>query len=215
MIVYRDGAPVATKELTDALAKHDAEVYHVFRNQVGIWYIQIIQHYSPTSDCIVSTYCDGGVDGLLERYSDLAAYLNVQPKGFDMANIYKSDLFKYMEGVMVKDKPTAMTIRNVREERIEFSGQKRNSFVVYFNETNKGAVMNKTNAKVLASFFGPETDDWAGERVVLYAVKGRAFGEEGWWLRMRPESAKEADMIAAIDELPERDVFDDLDDDEE
>lgn len=40
--------------------------------------------------------------------------------------------------------------------------------VIYFQGTEKGAVLNKTNSNNIALLYGDETDGWAGKQVALY-----------------------------------------------
>jgi len=53
----------------------------------------------------------------------------------------------------------------------------RQKGVVHFEETDRGWVMNRTNAESLAAMFGPETSAWIGKRVKLAAVQVQ-FGKE-------------------------------------
>jgi hypothetical protein len=119
----------------------------------------------------------------------------------DTVNIYKTELFKYMEGVMVKDAPTAVTVRDVSAQRVEVQGKSKTAIVMHFKESDKGAILNKTNAKALAEVFGPETDEWKGQKVELYAEKGTAFGKTGYWLRIKP-AGKKVNTPMEIDDIP-------------
>jgi len=38
-------------------------------------------------------------------------------------------------------------------------------------------VLNKTNAKIIASLHGNETDDWPGKKIILYATEVDFRGE--------------------------------------
>ena len=66
--------------------------------------------------------------------------------------------------------------------------------VVYFENKEKGLVLNKTNATVIAAGYGPETDGWVGKPITLYPAKVSFQGQ----------------MVAAIRvELPVQDAGDD------
>lgn len=43
--------------------------------------------------------------------------------------------------------------------------------VMHFVGKEKGMVLNKTNAHVLADSFGPETDNWNGKEVKLFSAR--------------------------------------------
>jgi hypothetical protein len=40
--------------------------------------------------------------------------------------------------------------------------------VVYFQNHERGLVLNKTNANNIAHIYGDETDDWIGKEIILY-----------------------------------------------
>ena len=43
--------------------------------------------------------------------------------------------------------------------------------VLYFQNHERGIVLNKTNSSIIADMYGEETDDWPGKRVVLYPAR--------------------------------------------
>ena len=71
-----------------------------------------------------------------------------------------------------------MTIRAVKVENMSPQEGQDNKPVVYFENAKKGLSLNVTNNQTLMSAFGPESNDWVGKEVILYAVdtqfKGRA-----------------------------------------
>lgn len=75
-------------------------------------------------------------------------------------------------------KVPTLTIKDVRLVRMEDEKKgEREKGVVHFHETDRGWVINRTNAESLAHMFGPDTDHWAGKRVTLRAEQVR-FGKE-------------------------------------
>lgn len=101
-------------------------------------------------------------------------------------NIYKSNLFKYIAGDSLVGKSVSMTIDRVVMEEIEGQGgKKEDKPVLYFAESKKGMVLNKTNAKRIGKLFGAETDDWKGKAIELYAESVKAFGETHNAVRVR------------------------------
>ena len=67
----------------------------------------------------------------------------------------------------------ALTIRDVQLEKVGDDDKP----VCYFNGKEKGLVLNKTNATVIASFLGGDTDEWLGKRIVLYPTKVNYQGQ--------------------------------------
>lgn len=86
------------------------------------------------------------------------------------------------------DKDYTLTIADVTGEDLQQQdGTKKGAFLVYFKETASSAkkngtdekrlVLNKTNAKAIASLHGNETDNWIGKKITLHATTCRAFGK--------------------------------------
>lgn len=43
--------------------------------------------------------------------------------------------------------------------------------VVYFLGKDRGLILNKTNGNIIAEMYGPETDDWRGQKITLYPAR--------------------------------------------
>jgi hypothetical protein len=87
-----------------------------------------------------------------------------------------SDAFpsKYLAAdVDVKDMDEGGTILTIRAGDFELVGQgddQEQKLVLYFEEVNKGLIVNKTNATTLSQILkSDDTDDWIGKAVKLYA----------------------------------------------
>lgn len=57
----------------------------------------------------------------------------------------------------------------ISEVKMEDIGEDRKP-VLYFAGKEKGIVLNKTNATNIADAYGPETDDWVGQKVTLFTT---------------------------------------------
>ena len=64
-----------------------------------------------------------------------------------------------------------LTIRDVTLETVGQGKDAQDKPIVYFRESDKGLVCNKTNAKTLAKLLGDDTDDWAGRRIALFVTE--------------------------------------------
>lgn len=96
-------------------------------------------------------------------------------------NIYKSNLFPYITGDSLVGKSVTLTIINFDEAEIprgDRSGKVEEKYLLSFRESRKKLILNKTNAKVLISACGPETDKWIGVKVKLFTERATAFGRE-------------------------------------
>lgn len=59
--------------------------------------------------------------------------------------------------------------------------------VLYFEEFEKGLVLNRTNAKTIQNMYGDDTEDWVGKRIQLTAMDVDAFGQVKRALRVSPK----------------------------
>jgi hypothetical protein len=64
--------------------------------------------------------------------------------------------------------------------------------VVWFTNSDRGLVLNKTNLRVLQSAFGNSMDAWAGKIVVIYSTMADFRGKMTPSLRVRIPPPKEA-----------------------
>jgi hypothetical protein len=73
---------------------------------------------------------------------------------------------------------TLLTIRGFEEANIALEGEKTNMrWVMFFEEVEKGLVLNTTNGQILASIFGTDqADECVGQKVVLYTDPNVSFG---------------------------------------
>lgn len=105
-------------------------------------------------------------------------------------NIYKSSLFKYIAGDSLIGKAVPMTMDRVVNEDVTGESGTAEKQILYFVESKKGMVLNKTNAKRIAKLFGPETNDWKGKVIELYTESVKAFGEIHNAIRVRQAKAQ-------------------------
>jgi hypothetical protein len=66
---------------------------------------------------------------------------------------------------------------NMEEFKDPTTQEKEVKPVLYFVETDKGLVLNKTNARAVVKMFGDDTDAWAGKRVKLHLEEVESFGK--------------------------------------
>lgn len=70
----------------------------------------------------------------------------------------------YVKATDLKGKECTLTISRIAMEDI--GGEHK--VVAYFQGTEKGMILNKTNSMNIATLYGPETDGWVGKSVLLY-----------------------------------------------
>jgi hypothetical protein len=121
-----------------------------------------------------------------------------------------NDLFPspYLAASDVENKP-AVTIKSVTKKTMKNrDGEDEVKPVIFFNEFEKGMVLNKTNADIIGSLLGPVIEEWYGERVQLHSVMVEAFGKRQPAIRVleaRPAVNKTA-ILDRYQKLYERGV---------
>lgn len=89
-----------------------------------------------------------------------------------------NDLFpsKYVKAMDLGDKIVTVTIKEMTVERLGHGNEQEQKPVLWFTNATKGLVLNRTNAMIIASLYSPETDNWKGKQISLYAARVKAFG---------------------------------------
>lgn len=82
-----------------------------------------------------------------------------------------------------------LTIKFVRKETVAGTdGKREDCIVAHFQERDvKPMILNATNCKTITKVYRtPDTDDWAGRKIQIFADKVKAFGDVVDALRIRP-----------------------------
>ena len=84
----------------------------------------------------------------------------------------------YIKCADLMGKKVTKTIKKVAIDTLtRQGGAKEKKPVIWFSDTDKMLVMNKTNCKAIISLYGKETNDWIGKKITLKPAKDR-FGSE-------------------------------------
>lgn len=79
---------------------------------------------------------------------------------------------EYLAAVEFKGRDVTLTIKSVSKEDLQMKGgKKERKPVIFFVETPKKLVLNKTNADSIASMYGTDALLWKGKRVTFYPTK--------------------------------------------
>ncbi len=117
---------------------------------------------------------------------------------------------KYIKGAEIKaaGKPIPLTIARI-EPRHEVRGKNdelETKPCLFFEETEKGCVLNKTNTAALGGVLGRDPRRWIKKKVVLRAEPGRYFGKLQTPIRIDIAATKRANgASAAPDDEPHSD----------
>jgi hypothetical protein len=82
-------------------------------------------------------------------------------------------------------------------DRHEVGPEKQMKAVIYFEEVERGLVVNKTNRVILQHLFGRYVDDMVGQKVALYATECQFQGKLVPCLRIRSEHPAVSSMKIA------------------
>ena len=171
-----------TKQLLNELAEpYNCQIYRIIDNN-GVMCQMAERH---------STWLNLWNVGWYET-EQAAVFATIQHlKECNEMNIFSTNLFPYLEGLMIKDRPVTMTIKGVVNEKIASQRGTELKTTIHFKERDKALILNKTNAKQIADFFGGETDNWVGKKVTLFAEEGTWFGKHGYAVRVSDKMPKQ------------------------
>lgn len=110
-----------------------------------------------------------------------------------------NDVFpsKYLKAEEI-DEDVTLTMANVDMEEMKTQkGESQNKPVLYFEEIEKGLVLNKTNWGLIAKQYGDESDEWAGKPVTLTVLDVDSFGDVVSAIRIKPPRKVSANPVKA------------------
>ena len=93
---------------------------------------------------------------------------------------------KYINAADLGGRDLTLTIRFIQMEDLS-SGETKP--VMYFNGTEKGMVLNRTNANTISGLHGLEMDHWSGKQVTIFATQVDFRGDQVPAIRVRMNSA--------------------------
>lgn len=97
-------------------------------------------------------------------------------------NINETFSGNFLKAADLKGAQPTVTIAEIRMEKM---GEDTKP-AIYFEGKDKGVVLNKTNATNIAAAYGPETDGWIGQRVILFSAWVDFQGKSVEAIRIRP-----------------------------
>lgn len=89
-----------------------------------------------------------------------------------------NDIFpsRFVKAHDLGDKEVTVTVKSATMEDMGHGAEKETKLCIWFERATKGFVLNKTNAMIIASMYGPETDNWKGKAITIYSARVKAFG---------------------------------------
>jgi hypothetical protein len=106
-------------------------------------------------------------------------------------NISKAYPSNYLKASDIESENLVLTIAGIAMESV--GQEKEQKPVLYFQEIEKGVVLNKTNANTISQVLGtPETDNWIGQKIALYAAEVEFQGKTVESIRVRLRAPRAA-----------------------
>ncbi len=106
---------------------------------------------------------------------------------------------KYIKAADLADGAIDVVIESVELETM-VQGDDDDKPVVRFRGHKQGLVLNVTNSGTIAEAYGPETDDWGGKAITLYATKTQFGGKMVDCVRIKIPNADAAALKKEADE---------------
>lgn len=95
----------------------------------------------------------------------------------DVNQYYKSESDYLKAEDLEPGKKYPLTIKSVEAVEFEQDGKKSVKLALTFTNAEKKLTLNKTNAMVISSVHGPESDTWTGQKIYVYRTKVQ-FGDK-------------------------------------
>lgn len=105
-------------------------------------------------------------------------------------DIYQSN---YLTAADLKGQEPTVTITQVEIAKMNDGAMK---ICLYVNNKPKGIVLNKTNARAVATLYGDESDKWVGRKLKLVTVWTDYQGKPVQAIRVIPPAGDELSMAA-------------------
>lgn len=97
---------------------------------------------------------------------------------------------KYIGAWDLDGKDVTVRIARVKAESLVNKSGSNKKPVIYFERSEKGFALNKTNAEIVAGMYGKNTDAWVGKQITLYPTQVNFGRSEVDAIRVRPAIPK-------------------------
>jgi hypothetical protein len=96
---------------------------------------------------------------------------------------------KWLKAADIGDDPMTLTIASHKMAEMQDGNRKP---AIYFEEDDRGLILNKTNGNTIAAAYGDDMLDWNGQRIQLISVPVDMQGKTVDAIRVRVRQAKAA-----------------------
>lgn len=93
----------------------------------------------------------------------------------------------YLKASDIKNEPIVTISKIERQKMKNNDGEEEVKPVIFFQEYEKGVVLNRTNANTISAMYGDELDDWIGKRIQLHTPDVEGFGRTAPAIRVKSQ----------------------------
>lgn len=115
--------------------------------------------------------------------------IKIRPKQDDsehtMTTIDEIYPSKYLKATDIDGSDLVVTISKADVEVMGLGDRADQKIVLYFQETDKGLPLNKTNAIAVGQLYGRDIENWVGKRVALFPTEVSFQGKQYPSIRVR------------------------------
>ncbi len=115
--------------------------------------------------------------------------------------ISKAFASEYLRAVDFEDGPKTLTMKKVMIGKVGDDSKP----ILYFEETEMGLAMNKTNANIISKVYGDDTEEWIGKPIILYHAMVEFKGDMVPAIRCRAPKTEPRKEFKAKAGVPEYD----------
>ncbi len=101
---------------------------------------------------------------------------------------------KFIKAGDLKGQDVNLTITSQTVEEVGKTAEKKP--VLYFKGTDKGLILNRTNANTIGKAYGQDTSAWKNKRITLFGAETDFGGETVACIRIRPAAEPEMALEA-------------------
>jgi len=112
----------------------------------------------------------------------------------------------YITAVEIDKRELTLKIAKVVREKvsdIKNPDKMKMKGIIFFDNAERGWIMNRTNVQCLIALFGNETDGWIGKRVTIYATPVKVGPKTELGIRIKG-SPDIAGPVTAVIEMPRK-----------
>jgi hypothetical protein len=92
---------------------------------------------------------------------------------------------RWLSGLDLAGRDVTVVIEAIHAEVVGPPPKQEEKFVMSFKGAKKQLILNQTNCQSIAMQYGPETDNWIGQKITLYSARVDAFGKTHDAVRVR------------------------------